>query len=599
MTPIIGSSDLSPQPARSSVNTLGAPLFVWGVWAMMMMAALSFVVKYGSNLPAGDEWGYVPYMTGEKPVTAELLWAQHNEHRIPLPKALSLVLSRVTHCDYRAGMMFNLIALGALAFAMIRVGTRLRGSTSYTDAFFPLALLQLGQYENLMWSFQIAFVTSVTLASVFLLIIVQHPTRLGLRSSVLAGTCILLLPLCGAQGLALVPSLVLWLGSAALLHLVSGRTHDKRPSLLMLTFSVISLLTIALYFRGYNQPSYPPACPSLRAGLRTALEFMTVGFGPSIALFWPHAGWAMLGLLVSSGGLLMVAWWKHPQEWFRVLGLLAFLGAMASLSLAIGRGRSGLGPGWGFASHYVTLAVPLLCCVYFIWEIYGGWTLRHFGQMALFAIMCALLTPSTISALDDAKARRRIVKAMAQDLREGVPISVFIDRYDGWNFIFPPPITKDLARQCLITLHRANVGQFRYLRLDSPPCELSVPVVPIERDQMTWEEGVGRGTGVDPNLVFALKRPMYVYGIKLKYVVQHSKQRASLRAFWKRSARNEFSVAERNILVNVETGKENTTMIPVNDTIDRYRIDLEDPTSAIQISEIELLLPPPALARRG
>ena len=598
MTPIMGSSDRSPQPARSSVDALGAPLFVWGVWAIMVLAALSFVVKYGSNLPMGDEWIYVPYMTGEEPVTAELLWAQHNEHRIPLPKILSLVLHRLTHCDYRAGMVLNVIALGALAFAMIRVTTKLRGSMSYTDAFLPLVLLQLGQTDNLLWGFQVAFVMGAILASVFLLIIVLHPTRLGLRSSVLAGTCLLLLPLCGAPGLTLVPALALWLGSAALLHLASGGSHHKRPSALMLTFSIISISIVALYFRGYLRQSHHPACPSLWAGLKTSLEFMTASFGPMTVLFWPHAGWAMLGLLLSSGGLLMVALWRRPQEWFRVLGLLAFLGAMASLSLAVGWGRSGFGPGSGFASRYVTLAVPLLCCVYFIWEIYGGWTLRHFGQMALFALMCALLTPSTISSLHEAKARRQVAKAMAQDLREGVPISVFIDRYDGWNFIFPAFVPKDLARRGLITLHRANVGQFRYLRLDSPPCEMSVPVVPIERNQMTWEEGVGRGTGIDPNLVFALKRPMYVYGIKLKYVVQHSKKTASLRAFWKRSARNSFNVAERNILVNAETGKENTTIIPVNDTIDRYRIDLEDPTSAIQISQIELLLPPPpALAR--
>ena len=110
--------------------------------------------------------------------------------------------------------------------------------------------------------------------------------------------------------------------------------------------------------------------------------------------------------------------------------------------------------------------------------------------------------------------------------------------------------------------------------------------------------GVGQGTGVDPYLVFALRRPAYVYGIKLKYMVHRDKKTAPLRVSWKRSDRNEFSMAERNVFVNVETGKENTTIIPVNDTIDRYRIDLEDPTSAIRISEIELLLPPPALARR-
>ena len=354
---------------------LGTPLFVWGVWAIMVLVALSFVVKYGTNLPAGDEWGYVPYITGEQPVTAEVLWAQHNEHRMPLPKILSLILHRLTHCDFRAGMVLNVIALGALAFAMIRVTKKLRRSMRYTDAFLPLALLQLGQSENLLWGFQVVFVTAAILASVFLLIIVRHPTRLGLRSSVLAGTCLLLLPLCGAQGVSLVPSLALWLGSAALLHIASGRSNDKRPSVLMLTFSIISISIVALYLRGYNQPSYHPVCPSLWAGLKTSLEFMSASFGPKTARFWPHAGWAMLGLLLSSGGLLMVAWWRRPQERFRVLGLLGFLGAMVSLSLAVGWGRSGLGPVSGFASRYVTLAVPLLCCVYFIWEIYAGRTL--------------------------------------------------------------------------------------------------------------------------------------------------------------------------------------------------------------------------------
>ena len=174
------------------------------------------------------------------------------------------------------------------------------------------------------------------------------------------------------------------------------------------------------------------------------MEFMTASFGPNTALFWPHAGWAMLGLLLITGGLLMVAWWRRPQEWFRVLGLLAFLGAMASLSLAVGWGRSGFGPGSGFASRYVTLAVPLLCCVYFIWELYAVWAMRHFGQMTLFALICALLTPSTISSLDECESSTAILpRRWSGTCGEGVPISVFVDRYDGRNFIFPPPITKE------------------------------------------------------------------------------------------------------------------------------------------------------------
>jgi hypothetical protein len=339
----------------------------------MLLAALSFVQRYGINLPVSDDWPYVPYVTGEQPVTAQLLWEQHNEHRIPVPKVLYLALSRLTHCDYRAGMVLNVAALGALAFSMIRVASRLRGSMSYTDAFFPLVLLQLGQLENLLCSFQVVFVMSVILASIFLLIIVNHPTRLGLRSSVLAGTCLFLLPLCGGQGLILVPPLALWLGVTGLLS-AFGRTHDRRPSVVMMASSILSILIIAFYFRGYHQPSHHPAPLSTSAWLGTSLEFMTASFGPKTSLFWPHAAWGLIGLLLITGGLLMKTLWSCPQAWFRAVGLMTFLGAMASLSLAIGWGRSAFGQGIGFTSRYVTLAVPLLCCVYFIWEIYGGWT---------------------------------------------------------------------------------------------------------------------------------------------------------------------------------------------------------------------------------
>ncbi len=604
MTPIIGSPDLSPQPARSLVDSFGAPLFVGGVWVIMTLSALLLVLKFGCNSPHGDEWAYVSYLTGEQPVTAELLWAQHAEHRIPLPKAIHLVLSRLTNCDYRAGMVLNVITLAALAFAMIRVAKRLRGSSSYADAFFPLALLQLAQIDNLLWSFQVAFVLSTMLAGIFLLIIVRHPTQLDLRSAVLAGTCLVLLPLFGAQGLSLVPCLALWLGSSALLHLAKGTLQAKGASVVMLTLSILSALMIALYFHGYHRHPYFPACPSLRAGLRTTVEFMiasfgiNLSFGTNAAWFWPNAGWAMISLLLITCALLIVSWWSRPQEWFRILGLLAFLGAMISLSLAVGWGRSGFGPGAGFLSRYVTIAIPWLCCVYFIWELYAVRPLRHLGQMILFALVCAMTGLSTVTSLEDAKARRDFSRAMERDLRRGVPISVFVDCYVGRNdvgrnLIFPPGVvSKELATRGLMELHRANVGSFRYLRSDLPLREVSVPVVPSGLNQITWDKGVGRGTGVDPYLVFALKRPEHVYGIKLKYVVHHDKKTAPLRVFWKRGDRNEFSAAERNVLVNVETGGENTTTIPVNDTIDHYRIDLEDPTSAIRISEIVLRLPP-------
>jgi hypothetical protein len=265
---------------------------------------------------------------------------------------------------------------------------------------------------------------------------------------------------------------------------------------------------------------------------------------------------------------------------------------MASLSLGLSWGRSGFGPGSGFVSRYVTLAVPTLCCIYFIWELYGGRASRQFAQMTLFAFMCILLLPNSTCLLGYWETLRQNCEAFEQDLRDGVPFSLLYDRHHDR----PPLIayqTKETVQRIFLMLQRANVGRFQYLRLDSPSYGVSVPAVPVGLNQMTWDGGEGRGAGIDPYAVFALRKPIYVYEFQLKYRIDSDKTNVPLRIFWKRNGRNDFSPTERNVIVNAETGKQNTTTIPVNDTIDRYRIDLEDPTSALRISEI-VLLPPPA-----
>ena len=147
--------------------------------------------------------------------------------------------------------------------------------------------------------------------------------------------------------------------------------------------------------------------------------------------------------------------------------------------------------------------------MYFVWEIYAVVALRHFAQMTLLALMCALYGPSTISALDDAKARRRIFPdAMDRDLREGVPISVFVNRYlTGPNFIFPPahpplyndpPFPTKWHVECSRIFIVPTSGVSAIFSLTIPLRELSVPVVPIEHHEMKWDDGIGRGTGAIP-----------------------------------------------------------------------------------------------------
>src|SRR5689334_13338668 len=155
---------------RSTLNREHSVLFVWSLWLLMLLAALGFVWRYGSNVPYLDDWDIVPTMTRHQPVTASWLWSQHNEHRVPVPRIIDLALFWGVGRDFRVGMYFNVLLVGALAFGMIITAKRLRGRTSYSDAFLPLLLLNWGQGLNFIWSWQTEFFLSTVLAGIVLLI---------------------------------------------------------------------------------------------------------------------------------------------------------------------------------------------------------------------------------------------------------------------------------------------------------------------------------------------------------------------------------------------------------------------------------------------
>jgi hypothetical protein len=138
------------------------------------------------------------------------LWSQNSEHRLPVPRLVNLGLLRATG-DFRATMLFDALILGAVTAGMIVIARRLHGGrTRLEDAFFPLLLLQLGNWDNLVWAWQIQYVLPTVLACVILLVIVARrgpPAPWGMLIGALA---LIALPLSGANGLVVTPPLAAW-----------------------------------------------------------------------------------------------------------------------------------------------------------------------------------------------------------------------------------------------------------------------------------------------------------------------------------------------------------------------------------------------------
>ena len=181
-------------------------LIVWGLWAGMFASVLAHIARYGRNVPLSEDWLMLRPLSGREPDFWYWVWAQNNEHRLPVAKLLYLGLLEVVP-DFRVGMVFNALVLAGLAAACILVARHVRGGrTTYADAVFPLAMLHIGHWFNLVWGWQIQFVLSVAAIFTILLVIVAAPLPLRLGPALALGVAVVLLPLTGGSGLPFVPA---------------------------------------------------------------------------------------------------------------------------------------------------------------------------------------------------------------------------------------------------------------------------------------------------------------------------------------------------------------------------------------------------------
>ncbi len=478
----------------------------WSVWVTMLGGVLVFVARYASNVPSWDDWDMIPTLTRNQPVTWEWLWSQHNEHRVPLPRLIFLGLNRLTLVDMRVTMYFDVLLMAAVAGAMIHVASRLRGRSSAADAFFPVALLNCGQAANLLWGWQLQFFASVALACVALIAVVRAGVTIPIvRAAAIVGGCALLLTLCGANGLGMVPALAAWpLALATLPERWSGAS-GTRGSLLLLGVSAAAAALTVVYFVGWEPVPYHPKSQGVVQTLKTAVQFATIGMGPAARGLWPLTGLATLAAFGVSTLLLVRAWRARPMERARAGGLLLVLAGMASLALGLGLGRN------GFETRYVTLALPAWCTIYFVWQLYGkdsGTRMRA----GLAVASLAALWGNTSFGLEYARELRGQLGGFERDLAAGVPLPELLHRYGPW--LHPH---HDMAARYLPMLKRARVGRYAALREDTAYQAVSLDLRAAVATELVWRDSAAHVAGTRPALRFRLPTDRVVAGIRLRY----------------------------------------------------------------------------------
>ena len=445
-----------PSDARPGTERTVAAL-VWLVWGLTLASVLLFIALDGRNIPFEEDWLMVAPMTGHEADLPRWLWSQNSEHRLPLPRLVNLALLRATS-DFRSTMVFDALSLGAVAAAMILVARALRnGRTSLADAFFPLLLLHLGNWDNLVWGWQIQFVLPTVLASALLLIIVTRPTP-PTRGVTVAGALALIgLPLSGANGLVFTPTLAAWFAYTAWARRRWPQPGQWVGSWLPAGAAFLATLLCAVYFIGYESSPWNQASPSLRATLETSGKFLTLGVGPAATKSWLLFGIVVSLILVASLGALTAARRRWDDERLRLVGLLAFFAAVTVLALAVGWGRAGRAAETGrMPTRYVLLAAPGMCATYFTLLLFGKARMRRAGPAAL-AILLALLFPlNTRAGLGRRDWFGAGMAAFERDLAAGASSTLLARRHHPFMLHWDEALMVVSLRQ----LHDAGIGPF-------------------------------------------------------------------------------------------------------------------------------------------
>lgn len=427
---------------------------MWGAWALSSLALLFFVAIFSIPFPFGDEWEWLGRVTGKEPITLAWLWSQHNEHRMFLPRLIYLGLGKLTGYDFQAGSFFNILILSALSAAMILTARKIRGKTMIYDMFFPFLLLHFGQAENLIWGFQLNFITAVVLEGIVLLTVVRCNQQTGIRPYLLTTVCLLLLGCCGTYGLVFLPPMAFWMLFASINKWRDGSTHGKRDAVVISFFSMLVIAFTIGYFYGLHTSV---SRPIFFAAFQTAAQFLSYGIGPAAVSLWPISGLVVLAVCAIFVWQCLRIFISHPSERVRIVGMLMYFAGFFALASAIGWGRAYIGPMAGFELRYMTLAAPLLLLLFFYFDIYGTTFLQSIMPLALCSLMGILLVVNTQKGISYSINLRTDLKKFEQDMRDDVPPDVLGQRYsDQWGYG-----NSELLTTRLMWLREAGLGPYR------------------------------------------------------------------------------------------------------------------------------------------
>ncbi len=347
--------------------------------ALPIIFLLWMVGGYSVNTLFWDDfepiWDYISMRTSGK-IDWGVIAAFQNEHRMVIPRVIMLLVGAVTHWNTKVIVYISALLLCVAYCVIVRqtAGKKI-ADFKYYDVLYVLiigfCLFSCCQYENVLWSFQLAWILIEFCAVMGLAafsLYVKTGAKKYMYSVLLFGV---IASFSSLHGLIIWPCYVI----LAIIYQIAEHKFDKKFWFYLVP---VMLVTIAVYFIGYHHVYEHDMARA--TSVFQVIIFMIANIGSVLSFFnlgIPMLFFGVVEIILSLTLFVMLLKNKQIKENIFPLGLMIF-GAGFAAVLAVGRG------GWGvMVSRYMTF--PLLIVIgnlvilrYFLMK-------QKTGKMALFA----------------------------------------------------------------------------------------------------------------------------------------------------------------------------------------------------------------------
>jgi hypothetical protein len=376
--------------------------FPWFIFYLILIANLvCFIEKFGINIPYWDQWSLVDLY--EKTFIGKSSFSDffslNNEHRVLFPKLIFVTLAYLSNWNIKVELYFNLALSLIMFIALYRISCLCHNHRNFifyaSNLLVCVFIFSIGQYENWLWGFQIAWFLVNTCIILVILCLTSAQEDLSIMRLILMILCCLIASFSSLHGL------LSWIVVVPITLLRRSQLKQRlfNTGLLFLGF----LLSTIFYFANYQKSGSHPDIFFFRKNLMTTIEYFfniigspivrfssAVGLSPSVIgifivlLFLIFNCYCVKQYLQNSPIYQFLPW--ISLGWFSIL----FAGATAI-------GRSGFGVEQALSSRYVSVSVLLVIACINLWSlIVLNQQQRNFWQYRLLTTAFILGVLSTI-----------------------------------------------------------------------------------------------------------------------------------------------------------------------------------------------------------